>query len=143
MGAAVRLRKDAPPPLPVGVHRCTSDENKALNNYKAAGEGAPVVLHYANCGFGAWKRKYQILAKGHGTDDGGFSITRKGINSMRAHLAHRELIGRGDDLQPDTYYRTFIMCNEFGELAHFACHGMLMRTDAVRAVLDSSTLPVA
>merc|ERR1711974_201620 len=95
MGAAVRLRKDAPPPLPVGVHRCTSDENKALNNYKAAGEGAPVVLHYANCGFGAWKRKYQILAKGHRTDDGGFSITRKGINSMRAHLAHRELIGRG------------------------------------------------
>merc|ERR1712061_25857 len=115
-----------------GVHRCTSDQNTNLRNYKCKGQGAAVVLHYANCGFGAWKRKYQILSKGHGTEDGSFSITRKGIKSMRAHLAHRELIGRGDDEQLEAYYRTFIMCSEFGELAHFACHGLVMRTNAIK-----------
>ena len=29
-------------------------------------------------------------------EDGGFSIDRKGIRSMRGHLAHRELLKRGD-----------------------------------------------
>merc|ERR1712187_488708 len=100
-------------------------------------------LHYANCGFGAWKRKYEILARGHGTEDGGFSTTRKGINSMRAHLAHRELVGRGDSEQLEAYYRTFIMGNEFGELAHFACHGMVARIRAVVAVLDGGSGPEA
>ena len=33
------------------------------------------------------------------------------------------------------YYRTYIMGNEFGELPHFACHGMLLRTHAVQHVL--------
>ena len=75
--AAVRLPRDGPPPLPVGVHRCASDANAALRTLKCAGPGAPVVLHYANCGLGAWKRKYRILAQGHGTEDGGFSVTRK------------------------------------------------------------------
>ena len=34
------------------------------------------------------------------------------------------------------YYRTYIMANEFGELPHFACHGMLARTHAVQHVLS-------
>merc|ERR1711972_460937 len=110
-----------------------------LRNWKCVGHEAPVVLHYANCGFEAWKRKYEILSIGHGTEDGGFSVERKGIKSMRAHLAHRELIRRGDDEQLEAYYRTFIMCSEFGELPHFACHGLVARTHAVRAILENDS----
>lgn len=133
--AACRLRRGAPPPLPIGVHRCASDGNAPLRNYRCNGAGDPVVLHYANCGFSAWRRKYELLASGHGTEDGGFSVTRKGINSMRAHLAHRDLLRRGSPAQLEEYYRTYVMGNEFGELPHFACHGLVARTRAVAGVI--------
>jgi len=133
--AACRLRRGMGPPLPVGVHRCTSDQNHKLTNFRCSGAGAPVVLHYANCGFDVWRRKYDILSRGHGTEDGGFSVTRKGVASMRAHLAHRELLKRASDEQLQAYYRAYIMCSEFGELAHFACHGLVVRTRAVQALL--------
>jgi len=135
--AACRLQRGAPPPLPVGVHRCASDSNTMLRNLKCSGSAAPVVLHYANCGYEAWKQKYKILSAGHGTPDGSFSLTRKGINSMRAHLAHHDLLRRGTPEQLEAYFRTFIMCGEFGELAHWACHGLLVRTHAIRELLDS------
>ncbi|CAE7259455.1 ELD1 [Symbiodinium natans] len=116
--AACRLT--SPPPLPVGVHRFGSDRNERLHSHRCGGRGAPVVLHYANCGYSAWQQKYAILARGHGTEDGGFSIERKGIKSMRAHLAHRALCQRGQEEDLRKYYRTYIMGNEFGELPHFA-----------------------
>ncbi|CAJ1434076.1 unnamed protein product [Effrenium voratum] len=97
--AACRLKQ--PLPLPVGVHRFASDENQRLSSMRCSGDGAPVVLHYANCGHEAWLRKYRILASGHGTEetavDGGFSVERKGIKSMRAHLAHRALQQRSPE----------------------------------------------
>ncbi|CAE8618967.1 unnamed protein product, partial [Polarella glacialis] len=127
-------------PLPVGVHRFASDANAPLRSLRCSGPGSPVVLHYANCGYEAWVTKYTILAKGHGTEDGGFSVTRKGIKSMRAHLAHRELLARADPAQLEIYYRTYIMGNEFGEQAHFACHGLLARTQGVRQVLQAADL---
>eukprot|EP00435_Cladocopium_sp_Y103_P074278 s164_g47.t2 len=132
--AACRLTQ--PLPLPVGVHRFASDANTRLRSMRCSQEAAPVVLHYANCGYRPWLQKYQILAAGHGTEDGGFSIERKGIKSMRAHLAHRELLKRGNQQDLELYYRTYIMANEFGELPHFACHGMLARTHAVQHVLS-------
>ncbi|CAE8648654.1 unnamed protein product, partial [Polarella glacialis] len=98
--AACRLRRGSNGmPLPVGVHRFASDANAPLRSLRCSGPGSPVVLHYANCGYEAWVKKYTILAKGHGTEDGGFSVTRKGIKSMRAHLAHRELLARADPAQ--------------------------------------------
>ena len=36
------------------------------------------------------------------------------------------------------YYRTYIMGNEHGELPHFACHGMLVRTRRVQQVLAAA-----
>lgn len=40
------------------------------------------------------------------------------------------------NLERPRYYRTYIMGNEFGELPHFACHGMLVRTHTVQEVLQ-------
>eukprot|EP00439_Symbiodinium_sp_Y106_P074422 s501_g14.t1 len=131
--AACRLR--SPPPLPMGVHRFGSDTNERLRSQRCTGYGAPVILHYANCGYESWRRKYEILASGHGTEDGGFSIERKGIKSMRAHLAHRALCHRGNEEDLAKYYRTYIMGNEFGELPHFACHGLVTRVRSVQRVL--------
>ena len=34
----------------------------------------------------------------------------KGVNTMRAHLAHRDLMGRGDEGQLEEYYRTATPC---------------------------------
>lgn len=135
--SAVRLRQNTPPPLPVGVHRCTSDENRPLRSYKSKGPGAPVILHYANCSLSSWKRKYQILSSGHGTADGGFSVTRKGVKSMRAHLMHREILRHGTEEEIERYYRTFVMGEEYGDLPYLAAHGLLARTSAVRLVLEN------
>ncbi|CAE7717786.1 ELD1 [Symbiodinium sp. KB8] len=137
--AACRLR--SPPPLPVGVHRFGSDSNERLRSQRCTGYGAPVILHYANCGYKSWRRKYEILASGHGTEDGGFSIERKGIKSMRAHLAHRALCQRGNEEDLAKYYRTYIMGNEFGELPHFACHGLVTRIRSVQRVLREEVSP--
>ncbi|CAK8991116.1 unnamed protein product [Durusdinium trenchii] len=132
--AACRVR--SPRPLPIGVHRFASESNARLKSLRCSDEGAPVILHYANCGYQSWLRKYKILADGHQTEDGGFSVERKGIRSMRAHLAHRELLKRRSAEDLELYYRTYIMGNEFGELPHFACHGMLVRTHTVQEVLQ-------
>merc|ERR1711879_718890 len=91
--AACRLNAS---PLAVGVHRFASDSNTKLKTLRCSSPGSPVVLHYVSCGFTAWAQKYDLLSKGHGTEDGGFSLERKGIKSMRNHLAHRELLSRAN-----------------------------------------------
>ena len=44
-------------------------------------------------------------------------------------------IQQSADMATARYYRSYIMGNEFGELPHLACHGMLARTHAVQHVL--------
>jgi hypothetical protein len=103
---------------------------------------APVVLHFTNCGFYNWRRKYEILCTGHKTADGAFSLKKGGIKTVRSHLAARELALRGG---PDFatgmehFYRTFIMGDECGELAHFAQHGIVVRVDWIAKFLEGLT----
>ena len=93
------------PPLPAGVHGFVRDNQMTLYTLLLKGCGAPVVLHYANCGLRQWRRKYEVLCAGHGTEDGGFSTRRPGIKELRAHLAARQLTMRQEGLEE--FYRTF------------------------------------
>lgn len=132
--SACRLRRGRSPPCPVGVHRFLSDRGGPLSSLQVEEPGCPVILHYVHCGYAAWRRKYDILCKGHFTEDGAFRPDR---GNLRAHLAHRVLSMRGDAAQLESYYRTFIMGNQFDELPYLASLGCLVRIDAVREVLDS------
>lgn len=54
--------------MPAGVHAFCAypSANGNLCTMDAEGVGAPTVLHYANCGFQNWVKKYEILCDGHG-----------------------------------------------------------------------------
>ena len=105
---AVRIRPIFYPPSG-GVHG-VSGEGRTLKSHTAVGPTDPCVLHYANCGFDYWVRKYEVLGdipngenrktldgfrkhwKGgeaaeeeEGEDSGSFSV----------HLAARDLVVRG------------------------------------------------
>lgn len=124
------------PPLPAGVHGFVRDGGASLYTLLCKGAGAPVVLHYANCGFTHWKRKYQTICKGHGTEDGAFSTEREGIAELRSHLASRQLILQNQTAALERFYRTFIQGNEFDELAFLAQFGLVLRLETPRARLD-------
>ena len=118
---------DELPPLPLGVHGFVRDNGAELHELQSKGPGAPVVLHYANCGLHAWKQKYRTLCRGHGTSDGAFSTAREGISSVRAHLAARQLTLRGKTDELETFYVEFVQGNEHDELAYLAQHGVVLR----------------
>jgi len=132
---AVRLRRIWQPPLPAGVHRMVSDGGEMLNTLEMKGTGAPVVLHYVHCGYSAWRRKYDVLLHGHQTKDGAFDVNR--VRSLRAHLSHRLLMMRGDEQQLEEYYKTFIMWSRHDELRYMESFGLLVRINAVAALLNS------
>lgn len=120
------------PPLPAGVHGFVRDGGSLLYTLVCKGPGAPVVLHYANCGFAEWCKKYSILCKGHGTSDGAFSTTREGISEVRSHIATRQLALRGKTSELERFYKTFIEGNDFDEMAYFAQFGLVLRLEAPR-----------
>lgn len=126
------------PPLPAGVHGFLRDGGQVLYTLLCKGPGAPVVLHYSNCGLGDWRKKYQILCRGHGTDDGAFSTTREGISEVRSHMATRQLTLRSDDAELETFYRNFVMGNEFDELAYLAQFGLVLRLQKPQALLKEA-----
>ena len=95
------------PPLPAGVHGFLRDGGMTLYTLLCKGPGAPVVLHYANCGFGLWRRKYDVLCKDHGTEDGAFSTLRPGISEIRSHIATRQLVLKGSNAELEQFYQTF------------------------------------
>lgn len=96
------------PPLPAGVHGFLRDGGMTLYTLLCKGPGAPVVLHYANCGFSFWRRKYDVLCKDHGTEDGAFSTLRPGISEIRSHIATRQLVLKGNDKELEQFYQTFV-----------------------------------
>ena len=61
--AAVRLQPHKPElPLPrAGIHAFGSPMRDDPRVYACSGPGAPVILHYANCGFTNWLHKYRML----------------------------------------------------------------------------------
>uniref|UniRef100_A0A7S4QAA6 Uncharacterized protein n=1 Tax=Alexandrium monilatum TaxID=311494 RepID=A0A7S4QAA6_9DINO len=126
------------PPLPAGVHGFVRDGGMALFTLLCKGPGAPVVLHYSNCGLSEWRKKYRILCCGHGTADGAFSTTREGISEVRSHIATRQLALRGDDADLERFYRTFVMGDEHDELAFLAQFGLVLRLDSPRRCLAAA-----
>ena len=96
------------PPLPAGVHGFLRDAGMTLYTLLCKGPGAPVVLHYANCGFGLWRQKYDVLCKDHGTEDGAFSTRRPGIAEIRSHIATRQLVLKRSLEELEQFYRTFV-----------------------------------
>eukprot|EP00931_Biecheleriopsis_adriatica_P025910 TRINITY_DN15818_c0_g1_i2.p1 TRINITY_DN15818_c0_g1~~TRINITY_DN15818_c0_g1_i2.p1 ORF type:complete len:642 (+),score=138.18 TRINITY_DN15818_c0_g1_i2:62-1987(+) len=138
---AVRVQVGPPgelPPLPAGVHGFVRDGGMLLHTLLCKGPGAPVVLHYANCGFSEWCKKYEILCRDHGTADGAFSTEREGIAEVRSHLVARELTLRGkrDDLQ--RFYTAFVQGNSFDELAYLAQFGLVLRISEPRKRLEAA-----
>ena len=95
------------PPLPAGVHGFLRDGGMTLYTLLCKGPGAPVVLHYANCDFALWRRKYDVLCKDHGTEDGAFSTLRPGISEIRSHIATRQLVLKGSNTELEQFYQTF------------------------------------
>lgn len=139
--AAVRIHigpTGEPPPLPAGVHGFMRDSGQSLYELLCKGPGAPVILHYANCGFKDWQKKYNIICTGHGTSDGAFSTKREGIESVRSHIAARELTLRKNANQSKQFYETFVMGNEFDEMAYMAQFGLALRLEAPRRRLNAA-----
>lgn len=146
---AVRLRAQSDPrgapnldslPLPCGVHSFMGgvvDGDKGpvprLKRIRMDGDTDPAVLHYSNCGFSYWIRKYEILGR--------FPDMVNGKqNTMRAHLAARDLVLRHDRKDMELYYRMFIMSNLIGELPLLFNRGLVIRIDGVRQIVERAQL---
>lgn len=132
---AVRTRigpDGEPPPLPAGVHGFVRDNCMPLFTLVCKGPGAPVILHYANCGYTSWRKKYDVLCRGHGTKDGAFCTQREGISELLSHTATRQLTLRNDEQDLEQFYRYFVLGNEFDEVPFFAQFGLVVRLDSVR-----------
>mmetsp|Transcript_11338 Transcript_11338/g.21389 ORF Transcript_11338/g.21389 Transcript_11338/m.21389 type:complete len:632 (+) Transcript_11338:52-1947(+) len=126
------------PPLPAGVHGFVRDGGMTLYTLLCKGPGAPVVLHYANCGFRNWCQKYGLLCRGHGTEDGAFSTMRPGISEIRSHLAARQLTLRGSIDELRRFYSVFVQGNEFDEMAYLAQFGLVLRLNLPQQRLQES-----
>ena len=60
-GGSGGRRKKPPPPLPGGVHNFLEDNSQQMRACVPEEPLAPVVLHYPNCGFPEYRRKYERL----------------------------------------------------------------------------------
>eukprot|EP00966_Prymnesium_polylepis_P222504 5147673-Prymnesium_polylepis.1 len=89
---------------------------------------APVVLHYSNCGFANWVRKYEILG-----DFGDLWWGRCPIR-VTAHLQSRDVIHRRPADEREGYFRTVLMCE--GQLEPLRRSGLLVRIEFPRSVLE-------
>jgi len=123
------------PPVPAGVHFFNGLDNngcmKTLECIKVEGCSAPVILHYANCGYAYWVSKYLNL--------GNFPDKIFGKqNTMRAHLAARNLALRGDPKKLEHFYKLFVMGNELGELPVLFSLGLIIRIDGVQRIVEEA-----
>eukprot|EP00411_Alexandrium_monilatum_P076452 CAMPEP_0175493026 /NCGR_PEP_ID=MMETSP0096-20121207/2562_1 /TAXON_ID=311494 /ORGANISM="Alexandrium monilatum, Strain CCMP3105" /LENGTH=695 /DNA_ID=CAMNT_0016794961 /DNA_START=10 /DNA_END=2093 /DNA_ORIENTATION=- len=137
---ALQDRRGAPVvdslPLPCGVHSFMGgvvDGDKGpvprLRRVRMDGDSDPGVLHYANCGFSYWIKKYEILGRFP-------DIVNRKQNTMRAHLAARDLVLRHDRHDMALYYRMFVMSNLIGELPLLFSRGLVVRVDGARQVME-------
>lgn len=130
-------------PLPCGVHSFMAgvvDGDRGpiprLRRKRMDGPKDPGVLHYANCGFSYWVKKYQILGRFP-------DILNGRQNTMRAHLAARDLVLRYDRRDLELYYRMFIMSNLIGELPLLFNRGLVIRIDSARQIVERARLDAA
>lgn len=134
--AAVRLlTADGSPIMPIpGVHR--SRDIRGCSHI-CHGLGAPVILHYVNCGFDYWIRKFQMLASSpisaHGKEEVVHQPTEVAAHARRSdesdhmyvHRLSHEVVQGGDLEDARRFYRRSI-CLE-GMLPRLASHGLLVR----------------
>eukprot|EP00446_Apocalathium_sp_SHHI-4_P057306 CAMPEP_0177295702 /NCGR_PEP_ID=MMETSP0368-20130122/2017_1 /TAXON_ID=447022 ORGANISM="Scrippsiella hangoei-like, Strain SHHI-4" /NCGR_SAMPLE_ID=MMETSP0368 /ASSEMBLY_ACC=CAM_ASM_000363 /LENGTH=878 /DNA_ID=CAMNT_0018753753 /DNA_START=49 /DNA_END=2685 /DNA_ORIENTATION=- len=129
----VRLDKNVRPPIPWGLHSFLADNGDPLKYEQAVSGGDPVILHYPNASFSQWKEKYERL----GEVDPKHGITLEGVGSPpRAHLASSQLVLHRPRHQQELFYRTCIMQTEHNELALMAEHGLVLRIEGVRELLE-------
>jgi hypothetical protein len=128
--AAVRLRNT---PLPYDVHKflvlAPFNLYVVPKTREPGSNHEPVILHYANCGFAAWRRKYANLGRFPDQWWGRVPIR------LPSHLLSRDAVHGGDADGAATFYRRVIMGNEAGELDFLHHLGALARVEFVRSVL--------
>lgn len=127
--SAVRLSRNEAPALPAGVHNFVGDRCEVLTKHFPLGALAPVVLHYVNCDYKAFRTKYKLLGQFPSVPD--TSRVR-----MPFHVAARDLAARGDELALQRLYEIFVRCTGFGELPYLEYFGLLVCVDGVRDILD-------
>ncbi|KAH8064826.1 glycosyl transferase [Aureococcus anophagefferens] len=83
---------------------------------------APVILHYANCGFDYWKRKYEVLGDFPDPEQTGDD------EEERPGMADEDP-GDGGDARRliELFYRTWIAQDQHGEKPYLAAYGLLER----------------
>mmetsp|Transcript_33031 Transcript_33031/g.99575 ORF Transcript_33031/g.99575 Transcript_33031/m.99575 type:complete len:778 (+) Transcript_33031:718-3051(+) len=149
--SACRLRPPpARPPL-AGVHGFLPTDGAAAVGADSADEPlAPVILHFANCGFDYWKRKYEVLGDFPTPDADADPEDRPGmVNNMRSHVASRELVVKlaesgapeertaaGDLLT--SFYNTWVAMDQHGEKPYLAAYGLLVKLDFPRRLLKEA-----
>jgi len=89
----------------------------------------PVVLHYANCGFEHWRRKYRNL--GRFPD---LWWDRVPIR-LPVHLLSRDMIHGATDAEAAHFYTRVIMGNEAGEMDYLQQLGLVCCVRFVQSVL--------
>merc|ERR1712096_105998 len=122
----VRLDSHFPPALPLGISGFAQDNGELFKEYTQCTDA--VILHYPNASFSHWLNKYERL--------GGIPSTRNGQpNPMRFHLASSEVVLHYEKKDQELFYRTFVMQNEYSELATLAEYGIVQRIEGVRSLL--------
>lgn len=125
-----RLDRHFDPPLPWGAHGFLGSNGDMLREVvHATKRQDAVVLHYPNMGFSYWKEKYQRLGELPA------AVTSKPL-VPRLHLASSQVVLHKDRKDQEQFFKTFIMQNEHSELAFLAEHGLLIRVDTVRGILE-------
>mmetsp|Transcript_34576 Transcript_34576/g.99247 ORF Transcript_34576/g.99247 Transcript_34576/m.99247 type:complete len:870 (+) Transcript_34576:56-2665(+) len=125
-----RLDRHFEPPLPWGAYDFLAENGDMLRElHQGSRRNDAVVLHYPNVGFSYWKQKYQTLGEiPHAV------ASQKGVPRM--HLASSQVVLQRDRKDQEQFYRTFVMQNEYSELACLAEHGLLVRVENVRGILE-------
>ena len=124
-------------PVPYGVHKFLIPEStgswrqpmtlECATALEAPLDG-PVVLHYSNCGFSHWLRKYEILG------DFGNSWWGRCPIRVTSHLHSRDVVHRRPETEREDYFRAIIMCEGARELLRAS--GLLVRIEFPQRVLE-------
>jgi len=126
----VRLDRHFDPPLPFGACSFLQENGDMIRElHQASRRNDAVVLHYPNVGFAHWKEKYQRLG-----DIPSAVASQPGMPRM--HLASSQVVVHRDRKDQEHFYRTFIMQNDNSELAYLAEHGLVMRIETVKGILE-------
>lgn len=123
-------------PVPYGVHKFLIPEStgswrqpmtlECATALEAPLDG-PVVLHYSNCGFSHWLRKYENLG-----DFGDAWWGRCAI--LPGYLDSRNIVHRRPASEREGYFRTVIMCE--GALELLRASALLVHIEFPQRVLE-------